>query len=236
LSSRSSSDSSIKKPHHKRKARWDQLNAVLVQNKKRNSQKDSTGYSHVSWNDVRSIFTTIPYNQPTKDISQEAFKVISDYLSFVGTCSSLDTSSGKESQRLHFIAPILYAVCFLFGGDVKVEVEEDLDGEMVKAHGHFEFVLRRGNKRVCIVEAKKENFEQGFAQDLIGCEVAADIDGLDIVYGIVTNYYQWMFFRSLNESIEKDQLSLDTDRFGIPSSVSLAKITGKIYGMLSDSE
>jgi hypothetical protein len=36
-----------------------------------------------------------------------------------------------------------------------LEVEEDLVGDFLKAHGHFEFVLRRGDKRVCIVEAKK---------------------------------------------------------------------------------
>ena len=126
-------------------------------------------------------------------------------------------------------------MCCLFAGEVTVDVEEDLDGEMVKAHGHFEFVLRRGNKRVCIVEAKKEDMDQGIAQDLIGCEVAADIDGLDIVYGIVTNYYQWMFFRSLNESIEKDQVSLRTNNSGVPTVDSLAEITGKIYSMLSDS-
>lgn len=60
----------------------------------------------------------------------------------------------------------------------------------MKAHGHFEFVLRRGNKRVCIVEAKKDDMRQGMAQDLLGCEVAAEIDHLNLVCGIVTNYVQ----------------------------------------------
>jgi hypothetical protein len=70
-------------------------------------------------------------------------------------------------------------VCFLFNGDAQIEVEEDLDGDFLKAHGHFEFVLRRGDKRVCIVEAKKDDMGQGMAQDLLGCEVAAEIGHLD---------------------------------------------------------
>jgi len=55
----------------------------------------------------------------------------------------------------------------------------------------FEFVLRRGGKRVCIVEAKKDDMSQGMAQNLLGCEVAAEIGHLESVYGIITNYVQW---------------------------------------------
>jgi ABC-type transport system involved in cytochrome c biogenesis permease component len=40
-------------------------------------------------------------------------------------------TSGKESQRLHLIAPIIICVCFLFNGDVQIEVEEDLDGDFL---------------------------------------------------------------------------------------------------------
>jgi hypothetical protein len=92
-------------------------------------------------------------------------------------------------------------VCSLFNGDVQIEVEEDLDGDFLKAQCHFEFVLCRGDKRVCIVEAKKDDMRQGMAQDLLGCEVAAEIDHLDSVYGIVTNYLQWNFLPSLDEKI-----------------------------------
>jgi hypothetical protein len=51
--------------------------------------------------------------------------------------------------------------------------------------------LRRGGKRVCIVEAKKDDMSQGMAQNLLGCEVAAEIGHLESVYGIITNYVQW---------------------------------------------
>lgn len=40
---------------------------------------------------------------------------------------------------------------------------------------------------------------------LIGCEVAAKVGGLDIVYGVVTNYIQWKFLRSLNDKVVKSE-------------------------------
>jgi len=36
------------------------------------------------------------------------------------------------------------------------------------------FVLKHDNKQICIVEAKKNDFEQGYSQDLVGCEAVAD--------------------------------------------------------------
>ena len=83
------------------------------------------------------------------------------------------------------------------------------------------------------MEAKKDNMEQGMVQALLGCEVAAEIEHLDIAYGIVTNYIQWNFLRSLDESIELDKCSVDLGRKG-PVEASILKITGKIYAMLSD--
>jgi hypothetical protein len=142
-------------------------------------------------------------------------------------------ASGKEAKRLQFIGPILSCVCDLFDGKVKIVMEEDLDGKYVKAHGHFEFMLRRGNKAVCIVEAKKDDFDQGMAQDLVGCEVAAELGNLDTVYGIVTNYLQWNFLRSLDDKVELQVCTLNLTDKGTPDLASLKMITGKIYGMLS---
>ena len=143
-------------------------------------------------------------------------------------------TTGKEAKRLHFIAPVLICVCNLLDGndDVELVVEEDLVGNFVKAHGHFEFMLRRGNKAVCIVEAKKDDFEQGMAQDLVGCEVAADIGGLDVVYGIVTNCISWNFLRSLNDKVEMEECTLRITPDG-PDKMSLQEIAEKIYAMLS---
>lgn len=123
---------------------------------------------------MKSIFETVSYIQETREVSDTVLSILSAYLKF-GAKVFGTVTTGKESKRLHFISPIIVSVCYLFNGDVTIDVEEDLNGDYVKAHGHFEFVLRRGSKRVCIVEAKKDDMEQGMAQDLIGCEVAADV-------------------------------------------------------------
>ena len=102
------------------------------------------------------------------------------------------------------IAPILWAVVQLLP-DVTIYIEQDLDGKRVDAHVHFEFVLARGNKRICIVEAKEEKFKQVMAQALLGCEVAADIDDSHEVYTVVTNVEKWIFLKNLDEEILCDE-------------------------------
>ncbi|KAJ3401886.1 hypothetical protein HDU80_005638 [Chytriomyces hyalinus] len=191
----------------------------------------NTTDSVVSWSQVEDIFKTTSYQQTVKEIPEDTANLLFNYLSVINKCFGPHTFGG--SQCLHFIAPILIHVCTLFKGDATILVEEELDGVELKAHGRFAFVLRRGNKRVCIVEAKKDNFSQGLAEDLLGCEVAAERYNLDKVMGIVTNYVQWVFLRSLDERIEMDECSLQMEN-GQPSRSSLLYIAGKIYSMLSD--
>jgi hypothetical protein len=233
-SSRSTSESSLtgKEPNPKRKQRWIELNEILEGNAKKSKTNDSTAYSYVTWNQVKTVFNPTNYVQPRRNIDDAQLSFLAQYLLITTKCFG-DITTGKEAKRLHFIAPVLICVCILLDGDVDIVVEEDLVGNFVKAHGHFEFMLRRGNKAVCIVEAKKDDVEQGMAQDLVGCEVAAEVGGLDIVYGIVTNYIQWNFLRSLNDKVEKEECSLRLTPNG-PERESLKEIAEKIYGMLSN--
>ncbi|KAI9342674.1 hypothetical protein BDR26DRAFT_859356, partial [Obelidium mucronatum] len=218
-SSSSESSLSIKQPHLSRKRRWEELNKILSQNKKMKAS-GSVGYSYVTWNDVKSVFKTSPFVLPIEPLPNDAFELLTKYLAVATRCFGPITT-GKEAQRLHFIAPILICVSNLFNGDVTIEVEEDMDGDILKANGHFEFVMRRGNKR-------------GMAQDLLGCEVAAELDNLDEVMGIVTNYIQWNFLRSLDERIDLEECSLELADGGHPTPESLMRIAGKIYGMLKE--
>ena len=106
-------------------------------------------------------------------------------------------------------------------------------GKRVDAHGHFEFVLTRGKKRICIVEAKKENFEQGLAQNLLGCEVAADLDDSEEVDGVVTSFGNWIFVRSMDTEILCDEQNpLCFSDGGKPDEAQLKNITGKLCAML----
>jgi hypothetical protein len=77
-------------------------------------------------------------------------------------------------------------------------------------------MLKRNNKRICLVFARKDDILQGMVQDLVGMEVASDLDNLDTVYGIVTNYVQWMFLKSQNDKIKRDEDELHREH-GIPT-------------------
>ena len=183
---------------------------------------------------MKTVFDpiTLQYTQCVKAIPAEDFELLVQILRRTNT-SIGEIITGKEAKRLYFISPILVIVCSLFNGDVRIKVEEELTGKNVKANGHFEFMLERGNKRVCIVEAKKEDMEQGLAQSLIGCEVASDVDDLRVVYGIVTTFISWTFLKSSDDKIERDDDTLDFHE-GIAEPASLRKIAEKIYAMLSD--
>ena len=233
-SSRSSAESSLigKEPNSKRKQRWIELNEILEVNARKLKNNDSTAYSSVTWNQVRTVFNPRKYVQPRRNIDDAQLSFLEQYLSITTKCFRAITT-GNDAKRLYFIAPVLICVCILLDGDVDIVVEEDLVGKIVKAHGHFEFMLRRAKKAVCIVQAKKDDLEQGMVQNLVGCEVAAEEGGLDIVYGIVTNYIQWNFFRSLNDKVEREECSLRLTPNG-PERESLKEIAEKIYEMLSN--
>jgi len=72
------------------------------------------------------------------------------------------------------------------------------------------------------------------AQNLLGCEAVADVNCLDCVYGIVTDYLNWIFFRSLNDSIERSDIEPLISVNGEPDRQSLGIVLGKIYALLSD--
>jgi hypothetical protein len=227
----------IKKSHHSeaRKRRWDELNPKLIEAAAKNKKlKESAAYSSVTWKLISPIFKIEEYSQPMKQVPFETIEYIQNYLAKAHK-SLGGLAQANDSKKLHFIAPILICVVYLFGPNDPVEmgIEEDLTGVNVKANVHFEFMLKRKDKIVCIVEAKHYDLQQGMAQDLVGMEVASDVDGLDVVYGIVTNYAEWIFLKNHNDKVEKDEDVLHREN-GIPTLESLKRIAGKIYALLSD--
>ena len=227
-------------PPHPRKERWEALNQCIEVARK-NAEGDSVPWDTVpsstmiKYTDVQTVFEPITrfYSQDDKPIPDKDFDLLFRMLGVTSTTIG-EIITGKEAaKKLYFIANILMVVCNLFKGDVRIEVEEDLVGKHVKANGHFEFMLVRGDKRVCIVEAKKEDMEKGQAQCLVGCEVASDLDNLRVVYGIATTFELWTFLKSCDDKIERDETVLLV-REGVVDSASLMEIAGKIYAMLSD--
>jgi hypothetical protein len=223
------------KASNARKMRWNNINSALEKigmSKAVASGSDSTPFSAVTWNTVGDIFEpyTRPLALPEKTIRKEDMDVLFKCVTNVAKCFGYP-SVGNEAKRLYFIAPILVSVCLLLD-DVLIEVEENIRGVRIKTNGKFEFVLRRKGKRICIMEAKTGDMWQGRAQALLGCETLADLEGLDTVYCVITDFKSWHFVCSQDQVVWIEETTLEFDR-GIPTRVSLGKIAGKLYSLLS---
>lgn len=223
--------------HPKQLKQWAALNEALHDIKRKKArtlvQGFSTAYSYATWNIVQPIFSKgmVPYSQTKQDIPEEDFQTLMKVLSWIMKCYQSPIFSVNESKRLHSIAQAIWDVIQLFPDDI-VQTEEDFDGIRVNAHGHFEFTLLRGTVRICITEVKKEDFEQGMAQDLLGCEVAADLDGSKNIYE-VTNFEKWIFVKSNDESIEYDEGNpLSFDESHVPVENQLRAVVGKLHSLL----
>jgi hypothetical protein len=114
-------------------------------------------------------------------------------------------------------------------------VEEDMSGVYVRANGRFEFVLEYKGKKVCILEAKKDDMEQGQVQSLLGCEVVAEIEGMSTVYAIVTNYIQWLVFKNTDDITYSCFQTIEFEN-DIPNKESLGKVTRLIFAILTEIE
>lgn len=134
---------------------------------------------------------------------------------------------------MYFISPIILAISAHFHGDLKIDVEEDLRGNRVDISDHFEMILSHGVKKVILVVAKKENFDQGRGRCYLGCEIAADLGNLSEVYGIVTNFVEWYFIKSEDHVAKIDMATLDLCGF-LPVEDSFRRLTSKLIAFLSN--
>ncbi|RPB29241.1 hypothetical protein L211DRAFT_817583 [Terfezia boudieri ATCC MYA-4762] len=236
-------------PSTSRERRWGDLNPILnavlnqgAKNDKKTEKKTgSVAYSNVTWPDVEPIFERLFRDVTIEpaEVPQNILQGLQSYLSIVTTGLG-DAITGNEQKRILLIAPILFYILKAFRdsgvSDMKILVERSVPGKNINVNGKFEFIIQRGEKRICVVEAKIDDMDQGMTQDLLGCEAIADVENSSCVYGIVTNYRDWLFFRSLDDKIERDSLTLAMTGPGgyLPSEEGLKGIVGKIYALLSE--
>ena len=231
----------VSQPSPTRPKRFRELNQIISQNKRfQTGDKTTIGFSYLKWGDVEPVYKPLFKKVviPRKPFPEQYVNSLFDHLRYVQRALGGFHSGGNEAKRLYFIGAVLfYLVAILDKVDssrpVNVLVEQPLKGENICVEGKFEFILERGNKKVCIIVAKKEDFDQGVTQDLLGCDAVADTESLNTVYGIVTNFMEWRFFRSLDDRIEQDMATLalggeDSTKDG------LKEILGKIYSLLCD--
>lgn len=219
------------------------LNGCLAKTRKP-SQSSSPFSSIEKWVMVEDVFDPIMryYDQSVKKVPAETVDRIYSHLALLTRCLGPITL-GNEAHRVNLISTILaYITDICNDGGAKEDnacrlrilMEGGLTGVRVHAHGRADYVIKRGKKPICIVEAKKVDLEKGLAQALVEMEVAADIYELDKVYGIVTNYIQWIFLVSCDKSIKQNPETISFEPGeATANKVSVERIAGKVYSMFS---
>ena len=178
-------------------------------NKRKKSQAVETcGFSYVSWSDVVPIFSPIQQLQFSRQELPASINV-DDLMKVIENYNNLTTGSDvTELQVFLYINAVICHICSGFQ-NLQFNYERDVAGSYVLASGRFELVMINKNtqKTICLAEAKKLDLEQGAAQCLIGCETISDQQGSNVVYGIVSSYFQWIFYASRNDGIFKHETS-----------------------------
>ncbi|KAF1330150.1 hypothetical protein FI667_g5261, partial [Globisporangium splendens] len=144
----------------------------------------------------------------------------------------------NEERRKQGISTILNgAAALLKDKAVQVRYEVALKNAAVFSNGVADMLVTRDQKRkLLVVEAKKEDFDQGKAQDLVLMDVAIaenEKQGVKItpVFGIVSTFTEWNFYRYDVEGIKYtfDQInevrSLESD---------VRRVIGRVYNMLKE--
>ena len=233
----------VSQPSTIRRKRFRELNEIISQNKRFKGDKTTIGFSYMRWGEVEGVYNPLFKDViiKPKDVPEQYVNSLFEHLRCVTRALGGLYSDGNEAKRLYFIGAVLFYLVAILdhldtSSQINVLVEQILKGKNIHVEGKFEFILERGNKKICVVQAKKEDFDQGMTQDLLGCDAVADTESLSTVYGIVTNFIEWRFFRSLDDRIERDMstLGLGGEDYVSPTKDGLKKILGKICSLLCD--
>ena len=118
--------------------------------------------------------------------------------------------SGGEAKRMDFISFIISNVAVEYAtecDDITLLREEIINGSEVR--GPVDIVVVNGRQILIIVEAKKDDWEQGRAQNLMqlynahSSNIERGAPRTHIVYGIVTTGYSWEFMWCFRDSEDK---------------------------------
>lgn len=129
------------------------------------------------------------------------------------TASSLSSRNASWKIRYTQFKQLLAKKVFVLGQLRKIgwgEVFKIIDLQS------FKFVLKRGIKRISIINAKREAMLQGLVQNVTGMEALADVEDLTLAYEIVIHFFEWGFLISEYMKVREHEHSISTTSI-IPS-------------------
>lgn len=159
----------------------------------------------------------------------------------------------RGRQQFLCISFVLSAVCALFrenSHEPQLLSHVAIPGNALHVLAKFDFTMQRGHKHLGVVLANRKSSvlqrstdnqhslhaampQQALQQNWLGAEVLADLDrSAPEVFGIVTNYVDWVFLRYSDFKIHVHEATLQLGCGGVPMKASLAEIVGLAYEML----
>ncbi|PKY58938.1 hypothetical protein RhiirA4_430071 [Rhizophagus irregularis] len=110
--------------------------------------------------------------------------------------------TASEATRREFISCVLHGVAYCFNGEIKVVPEYGVAGSF--GRGPVDWAVLMGDKIIAIIEAKKDDIEQGISQNTV--QLHSAIEGnlrlrssgehtSTKLYGIVTNALEWFIIK-----------------------------------------
>ncbi|KAI9307868.1 hypothetical protein BJ944DRAFT_237507 [Cunninghamella echinulata] len=146
--------------------------------------------------DNRTVFEEIS-NAPMKEIDNEVIEQISK--SLIGLTKAYGmVDEGNEYKRQEFVSTIIFKIVEqYYDKGVKLKREKQIEGEDIK--GPVEFVIVRGKLILIVIEAKKQDWDQGRAQILTQLyntyteNIKLGAPKNHVIYGILTTGYTWEF-------------------------------------------
>ena len=113
-------------------------------------------------------------------------------------------TNANEATRCEYISRIIYGVASIYGDEIKVYPQYEISGSHGK--GPVDWAIKIGNIIITITEAKKEDINQGIAQNAIQLQTSIqrnpkkrsyETAGLheDVMYGIVSTAVDWVIIK-----------------------------------------
>jgi hypothetical protein len=108
------------------------------------------------------------FDEGVKDTLKEIRSLVIDELLRLHKTSQHITSANKATH-CEFISRIIYDVASIFDGEVKVYSQYEISGSHGK--GPVDWVIKVGNTIITVTKAKKEDINQGIAQNAVQLQI-----------------------------------------------------------------
>jgi hypothetical protein len=181
---------------------------------------------------IREALNPDEYVQPRKKLTAAQSQQLETVRGFLGIAIEgfgVRMLTGFAERR-KLLGHIMFFIRSLFEGDVDVYLNHQLEGKRVRTH--FEYIIRRGEKAVCLALSDDVDCE-GAVRGMLGCEIAAETLNVKRVYGIATDFVRWDIWESREDGCAHEANLMLERRSNVPAKRALRSIVEKMVAMLS---